>query len=111
MSAKPRLIGAVEAGGTKFVCAIGDEFGRIIAEERFPTTVPEVTVRNAVDALRLKSAAIGPLAAISVGSFGPIELNERSAQYGFILSTPKPGWRGTELAGVLAREFACPVGF
>jgi fructokinase len=105
------VIGALEAGGTKFVCAVGDESGRILAEERVPTTDPHSTLAAAIASLRRQSAAFGSLAAIGVAAFGPIELREASPQYGFILRTPKPGWSGTELAGALARAFACPIGF
>ena len=55
--------------------------------------------------------ALGPLAAIGVGSFGPVELDKSSAHYGFIGRTPKPGWSGTDIAGLIGREFNCPVGF
>ncbi|MFI4889688.1 MAG: ROK family protein [Steroidobacterales bacterium] len=105
------MIGAVEAGGTKFVCAIGDESGRVFSEERFPTTDPHTTLAATVASLRRQSAALGSLTAIGIGSFGPVELDRSSAQYGFIVRTPKAGWSMRDLAGTLAREFACPIGF
>jgi fructokinase len=109
--AAPRFFGLVEAGGTKFVCAVGDEHGRILAEHRFPTTDPAATLDAASSYLHSSSRSIGPLAAIGVGSFGPVELDPASDHYGFILQTPKAGWSGTDIAGALAREFSCPVGF
>jgi fructokinase len=104
-----RIFGAVEAGGTKFVCAIGDERGEILALERLPTTHPAATLAAAHAFLRRH----GPpsLAAIGVASFGPVELNRVSPRYGFIGHTPKPGWSGTDIAGSFAREFQVPVGF
>ena len=105
------MIGAVEAGGTKFVCAVGDESGRLLSEERFPTTDPGNTLAAMVASLRRQSAATGPLRAIGVGSFGPVELDRRSPHYGYIVRTPKPGWAMTDLAGRLAQEFGCPIGF
>jgi fructokinase len=105
------LIGAVEAGGTKFVCAIGDASGRLLSEERFPTTDPQGTVAAMLASLRRQSAARGSLAAIGVGAFGPVELDPASAHYGYILRTPKPGWSMIDLAGTLGREFSCPIGF
>jgi fructokinase len=105
------LIGAVEAGGTKFVCAIGDETGRLLSEERFPTTDPQATFAAMLASLRRQSAARGTFEAIGVGSFGPVELNRSSAQYGYILRTPKPGWSMVDLMGTLGREFSCPIGF
>ena len=41
------------------------------------------------------------LAAIGIASFGPVELDKASARYGFIGQTPKSGWRGTDIAGLL----------
>ena len=105
------MIGAVEAGGTKFICAIGDVAGRLLSEERIATTDPQTTLAAMLASLRRQSAAHGSLAAIGVGSFGPVELDRTSAHYGYILRTPKPGWRMIDLAGTLGREFSCPVGF
>jgi fructokinase len=107
----PRLFGCVEAGGTKFVCAIGNDRGDILAQERFPTTDPTSTLAATRDFLRQRGGAPGTLAAIGVASFGPVELDKASARYGFIGKTPKPGWSSTDIAGTLGREFSCPIGF
>jgi fructokinase len=107
----PRLFGGVEIGGTKVVCAIGDSQGRVLAEERFPTADPQSTLAQVLSFLRERSASASGLTAIGVGSFGPIELRESSAQYGFIGKTPKPGWSGTDVVGILRREFSCPIAF
>jgi fructokinase len=106
-----RYYGAVEAGGTKFVCAIGDETGRLLVEERFATTGPERTTANMLATLHRLAAGFGPMSAIGLGSFGPVELRREAPRYGQILDTPKPGWSGTDIAGALAREFRVPVGF
>jgi fructokinase len=111
MNSKRNFYGAVEAGGTKFVCAIGDDLGNIHCEGRFPTADPVSTLADVRGFLRNRSAEFGTLAAIGVGSFGPIELNRSAAHYGYMGRTPKPGWSHTEIAGVLAREFNCSVGF
>jgi len=34
------FFGGIEAGGTKFVCAVGDEDGNIIERIQIPTTKP-----------------------------------------------------------------------
>jgi fructokinase len=104
-----RRFGAVEAGGTKFVCAIGDDSGRILTETRFPTSDPASTLTALIACLRRQDAEWGPMTAIGLGSFGPIELNPASPLHGRILTTPKPGWSGTDVAGALEREFALPV--
>jgi fructokinase len=106
-----RRFGAIEAGGTKFVCAVGDESGHILTETRFPTTDPATTVAALIVCLRRQDAEFGPLAAIGLGSFGPIELQPHSPQRGCILDTPKPGWTGADVAGALEREFGVPVAF
>jgi fructokinase len=106
-----RLFGTVEAGGTKFVVAIGNGRGEILVEERFPTADPVSTLTAACDFLRQKSFELGEPTAIGVASFGPVELDKSSPDYGFIGQTPKAGWERTDIAGVLAREFRCPIGF
>lgn len=106
-----RFFGAVEAGGTKFIVAIGSERGEICALERFPTADPVATLAVTHAFLRQRSRDLGRLAAIGVASFGPVELDKASAHYGFIGQTPKAGWSGTDIAGALAREFFCPIGF
>jgi fructokinase len=111
VSAEPRYFGAVEAGGTKFVCAIGDEAGKIHAETRFPTADPASTLPRMRAFLEERGHAMGGLVSIGVGSFGPVELDRARPRYGFIGNTPKPGWSHTDIAGTLARHFACPVGF
>jgi fructokinase len=111
MSRAPLILGAVEAGGTKFVVAVGDDSGRILELERFPTTDPAPTLAAARDLLRRWSGSFGRLAAIGIGSFGPVELDQSSAHYGFIGRTPKAGWSGVDMAGLIGREFMCPIGF
>jgi len=105
------LYGAVEAGGTKFVCALADGGGKIYEEQRFPTTDPVATLAATCEFLRVACSRIGRLTAIGVASFGPVHLRKDSPRYGCIGKTPKPGWSGTDIVGVLAREFDCPVGF
>ena len=111
MTNQSRVYGAVEAGGTKFVCAIGDESGRVLKQERFPTQDSASTLARMQLFLRNGCEEFGALSAIGVGSFGPLQLDRRSAHYGYITRTPKPGWSGTDIVGALAREFSCAVGF
>lgn len=111
MSGEQRLFGAVEAGGTKIVCAVGDEQGNIRAKARFPTRDPATTLGRVVDFLRDQSRLLGTLSSIGVASFGPVVLDRSSPHYGFIGQTPKPGWSNTDMAGTLARELSLPIGF
>ena len=97
MTGVPRIFGAVEAGGTKFVCAIGNDRGDILAQERFPTADPVSTLALTHAFLKDHGRRLGSLAAIGVASFGPVELDKTSPRYGFIGLTPKAGWSGTEM--------------
>ncbi len=110
-SADVRLFGAIEAGGTKFVCAVGDAEGRLLREHRFATTEPKATIAEALAFLRGAEAELGRIAALGIASFGPVELDRRSPRYGRILRTPKPGWSDADLLGALAEPFGCPAGF
>ena len=105
------LVGGIEAGGTKFVCALGTGPDDIRDEIRYPTTTPGETISRAVEYFRDAQRRYGQLAAIGVASFGPVDPNPASPTFGYITSTPKPGWRDTEFAGVLRRELGLPVGF
>ena len=107
----PRYYGAIEAGGTKFLCAIANDDGQIIAHERVATTEPVATLQAASEFLSARSREFGALAAIGVASFGPVELDRAAARYGFIVNTPKSGWSGTDIRGHFANAFACPIGF
>jgi fructokinase len=110
MHGQQRLFGALEAGGTKFVCAIGDESGAIRSESRFPTADPDSTLARVRDFFKDHCREVAP-SALGVACFGPIILDRHAANYGFIGNTPKVGWSNTDVAAMLAREFSCPVGF
>ena len=83
-----QLFGGVEAGGTKFVCAVGTGPDDIRAETRFPTTTPTETLGRTIEFFRQHPG----LAAIGVAAFGPLDLRRDSLTYGHIAQTPKPGW-------------------
>ena len=100
------LYGALEAGGTKMVCAIGDENGKIIDRVKFPTETPEATMPQIFDYFRDKG-----LSAIGIACFGPIDLHKDSPTYGSITSTPKKGWSGYNIVRETQRELGLPVGF
>ena len=101
------MFAGIEAGGTKWVVAVGDSPDNISAPERFPTTTPGETIERAIAFLR----EFNGVRAIGVGSFGPIDLYEDSGTYGFITTTPKPGWQYADVVGPLRAAFNLPVGF
>ncbi len=100
------LIGGIEAGGTKMVCAIGDENGNIIDRQSFPTRKPKETFEEMIDYLKKWD-----IKALGIGSFGPLDLNRKSSTYGYITSTPKPGWKNCDFVGTFNKALNVPVGF
>ncbi|ADO69499.1 ROK family protein [Stigmatella aurantiaca] len=103
------LVGGIEAGGTKFVCVVGTGPEDIRAQVRIPTTTPEATLGEALAFFQQQSRHVGPLAALGIASFGPLDLHPSSPSYGFITSTAKPGWRNVDLAGPFRRALGVPV--
>lgn len=99
-------IGALEAGGTKMVCAIGDETGKIYEQESFPTVTPEETLPQLLDYFKGKE-----IEALGIACFGPIDLDRDSDTYGYITTTPKTAWMNTDIAGYFANGLNVPVGF
>ncbi len=104
------LFGGIEAGGTKFVCAVGTGPDDLRAETRFPTTTPEETIGQAI-AFFKEQAQKELLAAIGIASFGPVDPNPASPMFGYITTTPKPHWANTDLGGAMSRALGVPVGF
>jgi len=105
------LLGGIEAGGTKFVCAVGNRQGELLVEERFPTTDPSETLARAIEFFRSQQRRLGPIRTLGIGSFGPIDLHKDSPTYGHITATPKPGWSHTDVVGAMRNELNIPVEF
>ncbi|MCL6222205.1 ROK family protein [Streptococcus dysgalactiae subsp. equisimilis] len=100
-----KLYGSIEAGGTKFVCAVGDEEFTVVDKTQFPTTIPEETIAQTIAYFKAFEA---DLAGIAIGSFGPIDIDPSSETYGYITTTPKPGWANVDLLGQLSTAFEIP---
>ncbi|SDM35551.1 fructokinase [Nonomuraea maritima] len=100
------LYGGIEAGGTKWVCAVADADGDLVATDVIPTTTPDETITATVRFFREHRG----LSAIGVGSFGPVDLRPGSPAYGHITSTPKPGWAHTDVVSPLRAALDVPVG-
>jgi fructokinase len=101
-----RRFGGIEAGGTKWLCAVGTgpDDVEIVT---FPTTTPEETIGRAVGFFE----RTGDVDAIGIGCFGPVDLDPKSPQWGHITTTPKPGWADTDVAGPVGTVIAGPVAF
>jgi fructokinase len=104
---RPMSYGGVEAGGTKWVCAIGDAPDDVVETATFPTTTPAETIARTAEFFRQN----GGVSALGIGSFGPIDARRSSPAWGQITTTPKPGWAGTDVAGSLGRALGVPVAF
>lgn len=100
------LSGALEAGGTKFVLAIGRGHDDIVAQTQIPTTSPGETLQRTIEWFQ----AQGGIAALGIASFGPVELDPASPQWGTITDTPKPGWSQASVGARLGAALGCPVG-
>jgi fructokinase len=98
--------GGLEAGGTKFVCAAGAG-PEPVAETRITTTTPAETLGHVLAFFR----AHAPLTALGIASFGPVDLDPRSPTYGYITTTPKPGWAQTDVVGPLRAALGVPIAF
>lgn len=103
-----KLYGSLEAGGTKFVCAVGDERAQLVEKTQFPTTTPYETIEKTVAFFKRYEDR---LAGIAIGSFGPIDIDKNSPTYGYVTTTPKPNWAHVDLLGLIAREFRIPFYF
>jgi len=97
----------LEMGGTKTIAVLGEP-GAIRERVEFPTKSPEVTLARAADIIAGWHEQ-EPILALGVASFGPVRLSPQSPDYGTILDTPKPGWRGTSVLGALKAGFAGPM--
>ncbi len=104
------LYGGIEAGGTKFICAIGSGPGQTVSETRIPTTSPDETLEHVIHFFR-PAVIEKSISSIGIGCFGPVDLDPHSSTFGFITSTPKPGWRNTDVAGRLQRGLGARIAF
>jgi len=100
------LLGALEAGGTKMVLAIGNENGEILDRVSMPTETPDITIPKIIEYFKGKN-----IEALGIGSFGPVDLDRNSKTYGYITSTPKLAWRNYDILGNIKKALNIPVGF
>lgn len=98
------LLGGIEAGGTKMVCAVSTEEGRLLERVVIPTKTPETTIPPMIDFFKQWQPA-----ALGIGSFGPVNLNKASAAYGHIMKTPKKEWAHYDLLGAFRDGLKIPA--
>lgn len=100
------MLGAIEAGGTKFVCAVGTEDGKLIERIQIDTVTPEETIPKVIAFFKQQ-----PIKALGIGSFGPIDIDKMSDTYGYITSTPKLGWGNYPFVRTMKEAFNIPIEF
>jgi fructokinase len=110
MSEEQKLYGGIEAGGSKFVCAIGDMRAKIWEKVVIPTTIPQETMPRVIDFFR-RAHIHTPLSGIGIASFGPLDPDPRSQTYGYITTTPKAGWEHFDFVGTMKKAFNLPIAF
>jgi fructokinase len=105
------VLAGVELGGTKCICVLGTGPDDLLAQEHIATTGPVETLDKIEAVVGRWAIEHGPVAALGIASFGPLDLNTDSPRYGRIISTVKPGWGETDVVGRLSARIGGPVGF
>ncbi len=99
------LYGGIELGGTKMVAGIADDDNNIVEQISIATKEPEKTLNKLYEYFLGKD-----IASLGIASFGPVDLNKSSAKYGYITTTPKPGWGNVDVLGHF-KALNNPLGF
>lgn len=102
-------VGGIEAGGTKFNCVVAYSPSEILARFTIPTASPEETLSRSLEFFNSVARQHGRIGALGIGTFGPVDLDPDSAQYGHITSTPKTGWQNIDIAGYFKQELRIPI--
>ena len=103
------LYGAIEGGGTKFVCAVGISPQDVHESRVLPTSDPQSTLAACVEFFTAAQRKLGPIDALGFASFGPLDLRAESSTFGHMLATPKPAWSGVNLLAPLRSRFSVPI--
>jgi len=98
------LLGAIEAGGTKVICGIGNEKGELLEKIHFETLMPEETMPKIINYFKDKN-----IKALGIGTFGPVDVNPTSSTYGYILDTPKAGWSMYPFLDEIKKSIDVPI--
>ncbi|HKR36636.1 MAG TPA: ROK family protein [Steroidobacteraceae bacterium] len=109
MSAGEQIYGAVEAGGTKFLCAVGHGVHDILEERRIATREPAETLAEVLQFFHAMQLKYGRVRGFGIASFGPIQLDRRAPDWGRMLATPKPGWANANLVATLQPVADCAI--
>ena len=103
------LFGALEAGGTKVICAVGTAHDKILARETIKTTEPMATLAQCLAFFHRCERDFGKIAKLGIAGFGPLDLSAQSPSFGSLLNTPKKGWAGTNFIEPFQKSLGVPV--
>lgn len=103
------LVGAIEGGGTKFVCAVAESAVAVLERAVIPTRDPQSTLSQSIDFFRAAAGRHGEIASIGIACFGPLQLLTDAPDYGRLLGTPKEGWSGVDVIAPFRKQFAVPI--
>ena len=103
-----KIYAGIEAGGSWFRCIIGSGPENILVQKHFPTVSPVETLERVAGFLREQMKSLS-IASLGLASFGPLDLNPRSEQYGHILQTPKSAWKGLDILGFFQKSLGLEV--
>jgi len=109
MAASEPIYGAVEAGGTKFICAVGRSVHDMLEERRIATRQPAETLAEVLQFFHAMQIKYGRMRGFGIASFGPIQLDRRAGDWGRMLATPKPGWANANLITALQPVADCGI--
>jgi fructokinase len=104
-----RLVGAIEGGGTKFVCAVGESPAAALESVVIPTRDPDGTLRDCVEFFRAAAGRHGSICALGIACFGPLQLQRGASDYGCLLGTPKAGWSGVSVLAPFRAALDVPI--
>lgn len=107
----PSIVAAIEMGGTGCKVAISDANGQYDSQysTNIITTDPKSTL-SAIHTWLEEKKTERPFSAIGIACFGPVDLDKNSKTYGYITTTPKPGWQYVDVVGSV-KDFNVPIAF
>lgn len=103
------MLAGIEGRGTEFHCVIGTGPADVRASAAFPATTPDQTLARVTGYLCEQQPRLGPITAVGIACFGPLDLRPGSPGYGRLISPLKPGWPGFDLVGAVRRVLPVPV--
>jgi fructokinase len=104
-----RHFGGVDAGGTKFLCAIGTAQGKIERVVSIRTETPDMTLGKVAAFFNGWLAEGKALAGVGICAFGPLCRDPRESDYGKLRNSPKPGWGAVDILGSIRERLQAPL--